>query len=153
MRAEDDMINAPKPENARSQKGSVMVEFALILPFFLLLLFGVVTFSAALYNKTVLTMATREGARAGAKYVAGDDDDDRETRARAAALAACQNEDDQTRLISFGEGGTPNVAADISGDNLTVTASVNYTGLFFNFYDVDFDGLNSITSETTMRLE
>ena len=70
MRARSAMHQAKTTKHAQSQKGSVLVEFALILPLFLTLLFGVVTFSIALYDKTVLTMATREGARAGAKYVA-----------------------------------------------------------------------------------
>lgn len=145
MRAEVDMINAPKPENARSQKGSVVVEFALILPLFLALLFGVITVSVALYDKTVLTMATRQGAREGAKFVAGDDDDDIRARARAATIAACQN------IISFTPGGA---AADVpvptinaADDTITVTASVDYTGIFV------VSDLLDITAETTMRLE
>nr|WP_257784324.1 TadE family protein [Prosthecochloris sp. CIB 2401] len=42
------------------------MEMAIILPVFLMIFFGMVTFSIALYNKTILTIATREGARAGA---------------------------------------------------------------------------------------
>ncbi len=53
-------LRAPAREHTRSQKGSVLVEFAFILPVLLMLLFGVVYFSVALYNKTVLTMATRK---------------------------------------------------------------------------------------------
>ncbi|TNJ37561.1 pilus assembly protein [Chlorobaculum thiosulfatiphilum] len=55
---------APTAKPVRRQKGNAMVEFAFILPVFLLLLFGVIYFSVALYNKTVLAIATREGARA-----------------------------------------------------------------------------------------
>lgn len=48
-----------------SQTGASMVEFALILPMFLLLIFGTIEFSLLLYNKAMLTNAAREGARLG----------------------------------------------------------------------------------------
>jgi Flp pilus assembly protein TadG len=41
------------------------VELALILPVFLLLIFGLIEFSVAFYDQAILTQATREGARAG----------------------------------------------------------------------------------------
>ena len=47
------------------QKGAVAVEFALILPVLVLLLFGIVEFSLLMYNKQILTNASREGARYG----------------------------------------------------------------------------------------
>lgn len=125
-----------------TQKGSVLVEFALILPVFLLLLFGVITFSVALYDKTVLTMATREGARAGVKFVPDRTDALIATAATAATLQACQD-----KLITFGPGMVCEVPAPVVQDNiLTVSASVNYSGLFF-FPDL------LITSQTSMRLE
>jgi Flp pilus assembly protein TadG len=42
-----------------------VVEFALILPILLLLLVGTIDASLALYDKAVITNASREGARAG----------------------------------------------------------------------------------------
>ncbi|MEI8032372.1 MAG: TadE family protein [Chlorobiaceae bacterium] len=120
----------------------MLVEFALILPVFLLLLFGVISFSVALYNKTVLTMATREGARAGAKYVKNRTSTIIQSSAAAAALQLCQN-----NLISFGPGMTCNVPAPVIQNNiLTVTANVNYTGLYV-FGDL------LISAQTSMRLE
>jgi Flp pilus assembly protein TadG len=47
------------------QRGVAVVEFALILPLLLLLLIGSIDVSLALYNKSVITNASREGARAG----------------------------------------------------------------------------------------
>ena len=49
----------------RSQRGTTTVELALILPVFLFLVFGLIELSVALYDKAVLTNASREGARAG----------------------------------------------------------------------------------------
>jgi Flp pilus assembly protein TadG len=48
-----------------SQRGTSSVELALILPIFLFVLFGLIELSVALYDKAVLTQASREGARAG----------------------------------------------------------------------------------------
>lgn len=47
------------------QQGAAAVEFALVLPVLLLILLGIVDFSLALYDKAVITNASREGARAG----------------------------------------------------------------------------------------
>jgi len=144
MRTDVAMLQAPTTEHAQSQKGSVLVEFALILPVFLALLIGVIFFSIALYNKTVLTMATREGARAGSKYVANRTNTSIKSSATTAVTNACQN-----NLISFGTTMTPTItfnADPISDNNITVTASGNYTGFYI------FSGL-SISARTTMRLE
>jgi len=51
-----------------NQKGAAAVEFALVLPVLLVLVFGIVEFSVALYDKAVITNASREGARAGIIY-------------------------------------------------------------------------------------
>jgi Flp pilus assembly protein TadG len=48
-----------KPE----QKGSTMVEFAVVLPLFLTFLLGVMEFSRLLYTWNAANEATREGAR------------------------------------------------------------------------------------------
>ncbi|MDP3182988.1 MAG: pilus assembly protein [Desulfobaccales bacterium] len=52
----------------RRQQGGVAVEFALLLPVFLLLVFGIVDFGHAWYLKQELTSASREGARYGTRY-------------------------------------------------------------------------------------
>lgn len=52
-------------QKRQAQRGAAVVEFALILPLLLLLLIGTVDLSLALYDKSVITNASREGARAG----------------------------------------------------------------------------------------
>ena len=47
------------------QCGVAAVEFALILPLLLALLFGMAEVSLLLYDQAVITNASREGARAG----------------------------------------------------------------------------------------
>jgi len=49
----------------RDQNGLETIEFALILPLLVLIIFGIIEFGLLLYNKQILTNACREGARAG----------------------------------------------------------------------------------------
>lgn len=60
-----------------NERGAAAVEFALLLPVFLLILFGIIEFGMIMYGREVVTNATREGARAGIvqgppKRTAGD---------------------------------------------------------------------------------
>ena len=52
----------------RNDHGGTLVEFAIVLPLLLILVFGIIEFSIILHNKSILTNATREGARAGVSY-------------------------------------------------------------------------------------
>ncbi len=52
------------PDRLR-QQGAAAVELAIVLPVFLLLVFGSIEFGFALFQLEVLTNASREGARAG----------------------------------------------------------------------------------------
>jgi len=49
----------------RSSEGATMVELVIVLLILLIVLFGIGEASIALYDKAVLTNASREGARAG----------------------------------------------------------------------------------------
>lgn len=49
----------------RNQNGATAVEFAIILPVLILVLFGIIEFGLVLFNKQIITNASREGARAG----------------------------------------------------------------------------------------
>jgi hypothetical protein len=133
-------LQAPTTKQAQFQKGSVLVEFAFILPVFLALLFGMMTFSLAMYNTTMLTMAIQQGARAGA--IAGSD---QISKAETAGNLACSGQ-----LISFGAVAHSPVTASISGEILTVSASFDYVGLnFLGLYTYSFP----ISATTSMRLE
>ncbi len=50
------------------EKGASAVEFALVLPLLMLVLFGIIEFGFILYDKAVITNASREGARKGIAY-------------------------------------------------------------------------------------
>jgi Flp pilus assembly protein TadG len=136
------MHRAPAAEHARTQKGSVLIEFAFVLPVFLMLLFGVVTFSLALYNKTILTMASREGARAAAIYV-----EDRDVEGRKLAGTTAADNVMASRLITFGDDTPHTDEPVINGDIISVRTHINYTGIFYLISG------NEISATSSMRLE
>ena len=47
----------------KKQAGVAMMEFAIMLPVFLLILFGIINYSFLLFNQVTITNAAREGAR------------------------------------------------------------------------------------------
>lgn len=49
----------------QSECGASAVEFALLLPLLMMLVFGIVEFGLAMYRQAILTNASREGARLG----------------------------------------------------------------------------------------
>ena len=51
-----------------SHKGASMVEFALVLPLLLLILFGIIELGAVLYNQAVITNASRDASRYAARF-------------------------------------------------------------------------------------
>ncbi|MDQ6794774.1 MAG: pilus assembly protein [Chloroflexota bacterium] len=53
------------------RQGQALVEFALILPVFLVILFGALEFGSAYDHRTALAYAVREGARVGASLGKG----------------------------------------------------------------------------------
>jgi len=50
------------------ERGISAVEFALLLPLLVLILFGIIEFGLLLYDQALITNASREGARAGAMF-------------------------------------------------------------------------------------
>ncbi len=54
-----------RPIRMLNERGASAVEFALLLPLLMMILFGIIEFGMALYRQAVLTNASREGARLG----------------------------------------------------------------------------------------
>lgn len=52
-----------RKNSVRNDRGAVAVEFGLLLPLLLLILFGIIDFGFALHAKVTLAQAAREGAR------------------------------------------------------------------------------------------
>jgi Flp pilus assembly protein TadG len=57
---------------ARSDSAAALVEFAIVLPILLLIVFGIVDFGRALYTANNLTSAVREGARLASTQISPD---------------------------------------------------------------------------------
>jgi len=57
----------------KCQRGASAVEFAIVLPLLLAFVFGIIEFGILLYNKAVITNASREGARAASLFYIKDD--------------------------------------------------------------------------------
>ncbi len=134
----------------QDEKGAAMVEFSLILPLLAVLLFGVVEFSLLLFNKQVITNASREGARAG--IVA------QTPRLTLADIQQVVNDYTGSHLITFGIASAPVTIIDNSGgtafgDDLTVTVSYQYDFLVLPNFVASLAGDINITAETVMRYE
>jgi Flp pilus assembly protein TadG len=132
------------------EKGVAAVEFALILPLLLLVLFMIIEFSIALYDKAVITNASREGARSGIVNASAG------SRPTAGAIAAVVNSYCGSNLISFGPSApaTAVSAACVNpGDLLTVNVTYTYDFLVLpNFMGSLPTGL-TLTGNTVMRCE
>lgn len=140
-------MNRHAPTSRRSsQRGVAMIETALTLPLVLLVIFGIFNFGFALYNKSVITNASREAARAGIVYTAGANDAAIKTYAEDVARQYCTG-----RMISLGAQASCVPVATISGNDLHVR--VNYT---FGNVAGAFVGIGNameLSSQTVMRLE
>lgn len=51
-----------------NENGATAVEFAVVLPLLLLVIFAIIEFSVVMYNKAMITDASRNGARTGVMY-------------------------------------------------------------------------------------
>lgn len=126
-----------------AQRGVAAVEFALVLPLVLLLTFGAITFTVALYDKAILTYASRQAVRT---WVVTKPLLTKEA-VQQIASGHCQYQ-----LISFGAGSVSCVPVAVGpdvpapGDVLTVSVSLSFTGLYV-FKDLQ------ITSQTSMKFE
>lgn len=115
----------------KNQKGAAVVEFALILPLLLVILFGIIEFSVYFFDKAVITNASREGARAGIVF-AVPRISNAEIEAKVTAYCA-------DHLISFDPSSTLSIAVDPNdvasrtpGVPLTVTVTYPFRFLLFS---------------------
>jgi hypothetical protein len=85
---------------AGNDKGATALEFAIVLPVLLLVVFGIIEWGLYMYNRQVITNAAREGARYGVlmrmqpRYVT-DTDEDQAIKDKVLEFAG-------NRLITFG---------------------------------------------------
>jgi Flp pilus assembly protein TadG len=128
----------------RDERGAAAVEFAILLPVLMLILFGIVEFGMIMYSREVITNASREGARAGIVQATA--------KPTAGAI--------QTVVTNYltGTGINPSaVTINIAGAGLTAPNTLMVTVTYpYNFFAPGILGLgNSInlTGQTVMRHE
>ena len=71
------MLKLIRKRREKGEKGQALVEFALLVPIFLILLFAIVDFGMGFYSWITVTNSAREGARIGAVLASEQDIIDR----------------------------------------------------------------------------
>jgi Flp pilus assembly protein TadG len=144
-----------------SEKGAALVEFALVLPLLLILLFGIIEFGFFIFNKSVITNASREGARAGVvrdNSPNPSDPDNPFIRIDSTKVTDIVKNYAAAHLVNFCSDRAINVTVDPvdrnlpRGDSLTVTASYDYCFLIIPAL-TDFLGNVNISGTSIMRAE
>lgn len=92
----------------KSEKGATLVEFVLVLPLLLLFTFAIIEFSVLMYDKAVITLGSREGARAAIVWRpnAAAFLDTTDVKDEIDKFLGVVGTDPPTRLISFGDKNT-----------------------------------------------
>lgn len=141
------------------EKGSALIEMAMILPVLLMLVLGVIEFGLFLYNKQVITNAVREGAREGVLMRAAPRDPDEDLLLIKAKVKEWAN----NHLVTFGTDKTmedddidiPAYTEDdfVFGNDLQVEATWEYTFLVLPEFVNSLIGSITIHAETVMKRE
>jgi Flp pilus assembly protein TadG len=127
----------------------VAVEFALVAPFFLFLLGGVIEFGQAFYIQSALSTAARHGARSAVLNGANNSQITQKAQSDChKALGVSPS--DITTAISIN--GHPNGDLDhaILGDEISVTVSIRYSKAAVGFF---VDSFADSTLSSTCTLE
>jgi Flp pilus assembly protein TadG len=141
----------------RCQKGVAAVEFAIILSVLMMVILGIIEFGLLLYDKQVITNASREGARAGTLVV--------NPRLSDAGIQAVVNNYVANNLVTFSSTPTLPVTTIVRvldgegipqndfGDDLTVTVTYNYAFLALPNFVTSLAGVETLVATTVMRME
>lgn len=142
----------------RRQQGTETVEFAISATLLFLLLFGIIEFSVALFDKATLTNASREGARTGILFrpaprdttVGGTED---------AAIEQAVRDYAEQYLISLGGPAEMDITVTRSdpsmpaGSDVVVTVDYPYQFLLLPSFVGTLGGILELSATTTMRAE
>lgn len=135
---------------ATDDRGVAALEFVLVFPFLMTVLFGIVDTSLLLCDKAVITNASREAARAGVVVRVPQLTS---TEVSNVALAYAQN-----NLVTGGKATTPTVSVDQSagtspGSPLKVTVTYKYDGLVLGSAFSSLTGPVTVSATTVMNYE
>jgi Flp pilus assembly protein TadG len=131
--------------------GVAAVEFALILPLLMMIVFGIINYGILLYDQAVITNAAREGARWGAINTSSAISCSG-TATGSADPCQVANSYTQANLITFGSSTTSTstaTGAGTSGSTVTVTVSYTFTQIGW----IIGSASNALTSTAVMYHE
>ncbi|MCH7577127.1 MAG: pilus assembly protein [Chloroflexi bacterium] len=122
------MLKLIRKRKEKGEKGQALVEFALLVPIFLILLFAIVDFGMGFYSWITVTNSAREGARIGAVLA-----NDQQIRDRVFDSAGLPNEGTNMEVIitnSAEQGGLPgqSVVVQVDYDYNLITPLANLLG-------------------------
>lgn len=148
-----------KMHGLRKQQGAELVEFAISATLLFVLLFGIIEFSVALFDKATITNAGREGARTGILFRPSP----RDISIEDEAIRNAVDQYAEAYLISLG--GSASMDIDITrtdldgdgsfdaGDELTVSVTYPYQFLVMPAFLADIGGGIDLSSTIVMRAE
>ena len=117
------MIKLIRARRKNGEKGQALVEFALLFPIFLLLLFAIIDFGMGFYSWITVTNAAREGARLGVVMATSQQIED-----RVYQTADLPNESTQMTVTVTNAQGSPGtsevVVVDYDYDLITPLAGI-----------------------------
>ena len=117
--------------NILNNKGAAAIEFAIVLPVLLTILFGIVEFGLIMYNKAMITNASREGARQAALY--REDASGTPYSLTCGEITSVINTYTDGHLVTFGSATgvkppvyDPSSCAPVPGSPLSITVNYAY---------------------------
>jgi hypothetical protein len=156
----------------RREDGSIAVEFAIIFPILMLLIFGVIDFGHAWYMRHLMSDASREGARYGSRYMT-DSSSNRilpknlsPTVANYILQTSAQNSgtggyglnsllpsDAHPTVIVGGAASTEASSTNLAGEDLTITINATKTWFVLGSIIPGLGSTKNLSVATTMRCE
>jgi hypothetical protein len=169
-----DACNRPSLSRVFSQeRGGVAVEFAIVVPVFLLLVFGIVDFGHAWYMDHLMSNASREGARYGTRFTTSGANNIRVLPKDLApsiadylknnsaenggqggvGLSHLLPADANLNVSLGGTGWTETNPSTLAGKDLTVTVSARKNWLVLNRFIPGLGSFKDLSVNTTMKCE
>lgn len=141
----------------KSEHGAALIELAIVLPFLLLLLMGIIEIGLLFYNQQILTNSSREGARAAIARI-----DINGNTLDAAAIEGIVEDYlglgatyTDRRLITFGSDPDPDVTTTglggAFGEDLTVAVEYDHPFLIPGL--LNLGASIHLKAQTVMRME
>ena len=150
----------------KGQRGAALVEFAIIFPLLMVLVFGIIEFGILLYDKAMITNASREGARYGILFAPQAErcDVNNLSAGRIDDIKERVNKYAEDHLISFGPGTTMTITSELVGADVCGSGARLKVTVVYPFHYLIFSNLISLiggniaeqldlTAITVMRME